>query len=89
MTVKICVCGSQYDDMGFKTVCPKCFEKTRQGKVSPQFLGMCMNQAIQLIIEELKTHNNQIGVYEFEKHYKERVRQLFKWNTELGKELVK
>ena len=89
MVVKICICGSQYDDMGFKTVCPTCFEKTRKEKVSPQFLGMCCNQAVQIVIEELKTHNHQLGVYEFEKNYKARVKQLFKWNTELQTELIK
>ncbi len=80
MTVKICICGNQYDNMGFKTVCPTCFDKTRKEKVSPQFLGMVCNQAIQLIKKDSTFDETK---------YKDLVRRLFKWNSDLQKELIK
>ena len=31
MTIKKCKCGKEYEDMGFKTLCPSCYAKSVNG----------------------------------------------------------
>ncbi len=75
-----CKCGNTYDDMGFKTQCTDCFKKEKRLEDNPQFLGMVLNQAINLLASGIKLD---------EEEYKKRVRTLFKLNKELKEELLK
>jgi hypothetical protein len=56
-------------------------EPSAEGKSKPQFIGMCMNQAINLLKDRWKELDNR------EETYKETVRRLHQWNTDLQKEL--
>lgn len=70
MAVKKCVCSKEYEDEGFKTMCPSCFAKSMNGSKKNEskdsdirklvFLKVASNQLQNTTAEEVVNYAKQL-----------------------------